>query len=346
MLQLQFNENFLNDEKYEFLKTDQHLGPNIILLGYGGSHAYGTNVPTSDIDVRGIASNTMDTVLGIDTFEQRENRETDTIVYSITKAINLLANCNPNVIEILGLDNYFVKRYLGNLLLANKDMFLSKKVINSFGGYATAQLRRLQNALAHDSYPEAEKNRHILGSIENTISTFNDRYQNIGFDIKVRLNANNELVTDMCVAGYPLRDTYGMFSEMKAVIREYDKLNHRNNKKDNAHLNKHAMHLIRLLIMGEEILRTKEIHTYRAKEHDLLMNIRNGKYQKEDGTFCSEFFDMLDEYEKQFRYAADNTELPDKPDKSRIDEYIKVANLSSLAIIMNTFHYLKPIKNN
>ena len=47
MLQLQFNENFLNDEKYEFLKTDQHLGPNIILLGYGGSHAYGTNVPTS-----------------------------------------------------------------------------------------------------------------------------------------------------------------------------------------------------------------------------------------------------------------------------------------------------------
>lgn len=335
--------DFLMEEKYNFLREDKHLGPNIILLGYGGSHAYGTNIPTSDVDIRGIASNTINTVLGIDQFEQRENKETDTVIYSINKAISLLANCNPNVIEILGLKEYFVKFYLGNLLLANKDMFLSKKIVNSFGGYATSQLRRLQNALAHDAYPQKEKNQHIIGSIENAMHTFNDRY-NEKYNILVHLNDNDEIVVDMNLKNYPIQDAQGMFSEMKSIIREYDKLNHRNNKKDNAHLNKHAMHLIRLLIMGEEILRTKEIHTYREKEHDLLMSIRNGNYQNEDGTFRSDFFEMINAYDKQFRYAADNTELPDKPDKKRMDEYLKVANLSSLGIIVQNFEHLKKVK--
>lgn len=43
--------------EYEFLRTDKHLGDRIMFLTLGGSHAYGTNVETSDIDVRGCAMN-------------------------------------------------------------------------------------------------------------------------------------------------------------------------------------------------------------------------------------------------------------------------------------------------
>ena len=43
--------------EYEFLEKNEHLGKNIILLGLGGSHAYGTNTETSDLDVRGCALN-------------------------------------------------------------------------------------------------------------------------------------------------------------------------------------------------------------------------------------------------------------------------------------------------
>lgn len=329
---------FLQAPEYKFLKEDKNLGDNIILLGYGGSYSYGTNVPESDKDVRGIALNTVDSLIGLHGSEQRIDDETDTTVYTFDKAVTLLANCNPNMVEMLGLreEHYFVLTEIGRQLIENQDMFYSKRAINSFGGYATAQLRRLQNALAHDAYPQEEKNRHILGSLENAMATFNDRYQKTD-GVFVRLNEKNELVTDMSLSGYPLVDARGMLSEMKAVIREYDKLNHRNRKKDDAHLNKHAMHLIRLLVTGTELLSTGKVVTYRENEHDLLMSIRNGKFQNKDHTFCSEFFDLVDMYEKQFKYAADNSVLPDKPDMNRLNDFVKDVNYQTVLKGYKTF---------
>ena len=58
------------------------------------------------------------------------------------------------------------------MLRDNAKIFLSKKAKHSFGGYATSQLRRLQNALARDSYSQKEKEQHILGSIQNQIEHF------------------------------------------------------------------------------------------------------------------------------------------------------------------------------
>ena len=50
--------NVLKKKEYDFLRTNEHLGSNIILLGLGGSYAYGTNVAGSDLDIRGVALNT------------------------------------------------------------------------------------------------------------------------------------------------------------------------------------------------------------------------------------------------------------------------------------------------
>ena len=45
----------------------------------------------------------------------------------------------------------------GQELLDNRNLFLSKRAAKSFGGYASAQLRRLQNAIARDSMPQTER---------------------------------------------------------------------------------------------------------------------------------------------------------------------------------------------
>ena len=55
-------------DEYKFLREDPHLGNNIILLGLGGSHAYGMNKEGSDIDIRGIALNSKDEILLGDDF--------------------------------------------------------------------------------------------------------------------------------------------------------------------------------------------------------------------------------------------------------------------------------------
>lgn len=109
---------------------------------------------------------------------------------------------------------------------------------------------------------------------------------------------------------------------MNNVVKEYDKLNHRNNKKTNEELNKHAMHLVRLLKMGTEILEGKGIITYRENDRDALLEIRNGKYQKEDGSFYEDFFESIDELEIKFKYAANNSNLLPKPDFKKVEELV------------------------
>lgn len=143
-------KELLKTEDYDFLRTDEHLGNNIILLTLGGSWAYGTNIETSDVDIRGIALNSKEEILTNKNFEQRDDKVTDTVVYSFNKIISLLTASNPNVIEILGNkpEHYLYLSPIGRELLDHKELFLSKRCIHAFGGYANAQLRRLDNKAA------------------------------------------------------------------------------------------------------------------------------------------------------------------------------------------------------
>ena len=96
-------KRLLQTEDYDFLRTNPHLGNNIILLGLGGSYSYGTNIETSDVDVRGCFLNSKNEILTANNFESVCNKQTDTTIYSFTKMVSLLANCNPGVIELFGL---------------------------------------------------------------------------------------------------------------------------------------------------------------------------------------------------------------------------------------------------
>lgn len=315
----------INSNEYNFLREDKHLGNNIIFLTIGGSHAYGTNVDGSDLDIRGIAIENVDEIIGMKNFEQFENRETDTVIYGLRKVLGLMLNCNPNVIEMLGTreDQVFICNKYGQILKDNSDLFLSKKAIYSFGGYATAQLRRLQNALARDTYPQEEKEKHILSTVKGQMRSMEDRYKQLeSGSLELFISESNkedldsEIFMNIDLKHYPLRDFKNIYSEMNNVVKDYAKLNHRNRKKDDLHLNKHAMHIIRLLKMGTEILEGKGINTYRESDIELMMDIRNGKYSYED------IFSMVDVLEKEFKYASDNSILPPKPDYNKIEELL------------------------
>ncbi len=274
-MNIQTIKDKLNSKEYEFLRKDPHLGNNILILTTAGSIAYGTNVDNSDIDVRGVSVETKQDIMGLSSFEQFENRTTDTVVYGLKKFISLCVNCNPNVLEILGTKPehllYLTKE--GQLVRDNVDLFLSRKAIQSFGNYAAAQLRRLQNALARDNYPQAAKEQHTLNSIlgqmdhlKRTYKSFTGSEISLYIDKSAREEMDTEIFIDINLKHYPLRDFKNIYSDMNNIVKDYSKLNHRNSKKDELHLIKHAMHLIRLLVTGTEILEGKGINTYREKE--------------------------------------------------------------------------------
>ena len=254
------------DERYKFLR-EKPLGDNIILLGLGGSYAYGTNNENSDIDVRGVATHSAEDILTRKGFEQVVNEETDTTVYSLEKIVNLLSNCNPNTIEILGLEpwQYFYVTDIGQALIDNRNMFLSKRAIHSFGGYASSQLRRLENRAAR-TMEQSKREEFILRSIENAKYTFPTKFFGypedaikLYIDKAVNPDYDTEIFMDVNLKHYPLRDYKSMWSEMIAIVKEYAKIGARNRKAiERGKLGKHMMHLVRLYLMCFDILEKGE----------------------------------------------------------------------------------------
>ena len=334
----------VKSEEYDFLRTNEHLGNNIILLGLGGSHAYGTNIESSDIDIRGVALNTKKEILLGRNFEQVLDEPTDTTIYSFNKIVTLLCNSNPNVIEMCGLkpEHYLYLSPIGQELLDNKKLFLSKKAVDSFGGYANQQLYRLNQKAAHQM-SQSELEKHIFKTLEFMQTDFTKRYSTFDkdsiklyIDKAVQKGCDTEIFMDVQLTHYPLRDYCSMWNELQNTVSSYGKIGKRNKRAlDHGKIAKHSMHLIRLYMMCLDILEKEEINTYREKEHALLMDIRNGKYLDENDQPIPEFFEMVNDYEKRLSYAKNNTSLPDKPNYDKIDEFVLSVNERIIRGILN-----------
>lgn len=325
----------LKSAEYDFLRTDKNLGNNIILLTLGGSHAYGTDTENSDLDIRGCALNSKMQILTNENFEQFVNEATDTTIYAFNKLISLLTSVNPNTIEMLGNkpEHYFYVSPIGRELLDNRNIFLSKRAVHSFGGYANQQLRRLDNKAVR-LVSQTEKERHILNSIDNASYTFKEQFLShdddaikLYIDKSEREEYDSEIFMDVHLKHYPLRDYKGMWSTMNNIVKEYSKIGRRNTKAiEHNKLAKHMCHLVRLYYMCFDILEKEEINTYREQEHSLLMDIRDGKYLDANRQPIPEFLEMVDELERRLNYDKQHTNLPDNPDYKVINEFVASVN--------------------
>lgn len=330
----QIKEKLKSDE-YEFLRKDKNLGNNIIILTLGGSHAYGTNNENSDLDIRGCALNSKMQILTNENFEQFVNEATDTTIYAFNKLVALLSNVNPNTIEMLGNkpEHYFYVSPIGQELIDNAHLFLSKKCVHSFGGYANQQLYRLNQKSAHQ-LSQAGLEQHILKTLEFMKTDFNKKYSDFSkdqislyIDKAVQEGYDTEIFMDVRLTHYPLRDYCSMWSELQNTVKAYGKIGKRNEKAlEHGKIAKHMMHLIRLHMMCLDILEKEKIITYRENEHDLLMDIRNGKFLDSNDQPIPEFFEMVDEYEKRLEYAKQNTNLPNNPNYKEINEFVASVN--------------------
>lgn len=298
-------------------KTAQELmRDNLIVKHYAGSHAYGTNIASSDVDFRGVF--VADPINVRTPFyvvkEVDDKSEEDTKFYELGQFMKLALDCNPNIIETLWIDpKHVVHRHPAFDVLYNaRHELMSSKVAFTTSGYALAQLKRIKGhnkwinqpqptdppihldfiTLVHNFTPEKmfkvdlrnyQNNYRLVPFGGDTYGLF----KAIGY---TPYADNGSLNTDFEGDSHELgtpdviikfnRAVYVSAKETHAHYWEWKK--NRNKKRSEleeqfGYDTKHAMHLVRLLRMGAEVLQTGELNVYRPDAAELL-SIRNGAW--------------------------------------------------------------------
>lgn len=119
-------------------------GSKPLFLVVRGSHAYGTNIETSDVDYAGVFIQSLDDILGNKYVEQVNDDKNDIVIYEIRRFLELLGKNNPTVLELLNTpeDCIVYKDPVFDMILENRDQFITKVCARSFGGYATTQINK------------------------------------------------------------------------------------------------------------------------------------------------------------------------------------------------------------
>ena len=132
--------------KEQLLKLIEEKSPGArpLYLVVRGSHAYGTNVPTSDTDYAGVFIQSLDDILGLKYKEQVNDDSNDTVIYELRRFLSLLGTNNPTVLELLNTpeDCVIYKDPAFDFILENREKFITKLCANSFGGYAKQQISK------------------------------------------------------------------------------------------------------------------------------------------------------------------------------------------------------------
>jgi predicted nucleotidyltransferase len=270
---------------------------NLIYQVIAGSQAYGLDTPESDLDLRGVCIPPRRYLLGLSSFEQWEQQDEsgDVVIYALEKFARLALACNPNIIELLYTDPRhvtFINDY-GQQLVENRDKFLSRRARHTFAGYAISQLKRIE--------------RHHRWLV----------------------NPPDHQPTQEEFGGWPVQGRY-KFPDHEAQEAYQAALKHwnhyhqwrRNRNPKRAELErkygydtKHALHLLRLLREGVEILRDGQINVYRP-DCEWLRAVKNGLLSYE------ELLETAAAYESQLEQLYDASPLPEEPDAEAIEALV------------------------
>ncbi len=136
-----------------------HSDPALLFECVGGSHAYGTATPESDRDLRGIYALPSATYLGLDApAAQLADARNDIVYYSLRRVLELLTAANPNMLELLYMpaDCVCSSSPEMDLLLARRELFVSRQCVQNHIGYALGQVKKArgQNKWINQPQPE------------------------------------------------------------------------------------------------------------------------------------------------------------------------------------------------
>jgi predicted nucleotidyltransferase len=321
------------------------LEQHTIFLTLAGSQAHGTAREGSDVDVRGVCIAPLALRLSLfRSFEQYEGVlpdalaeavipriqehptaarglgiKTECVIFDAAKFVSLCATANPNALEILFADerDWLLATPTWRRLHDQRGQFLTKKVQQTFLGYAMAQLKKIQTHRSWLLNPPAKKparddfglpahggtlSHDDQNRIEQSIA---EKLRSYGLDnvdmpkparialherleafYRDALSASTDDVEERMRAvataalGVPseVASTLNTEKRYRAALKHWDSYqtwkSHRNParaelERTHGYDTKHAMHLIRLMRMGLEVLKTGELRVRRDDAEQL-----------------------------------------------------------------------------
>jgi len=261
-----------------------------------GSRLYGTEVETSDIDIRGFTILPFEYLLGIKDVKCVEF-EGDHKIYSLKRYFELILNGDPMTTELLFCpkDKILSCDEIGQRIIGiGLKYALSNKSFSRIMGYSNGEWRK---AMAVKLVPEKKKKG------ENEI--LNDFWNCYDFLDKEQKDLIIKTIND----GRPFKlepSMSGLGQKRKAQVEKY------------GYCTKSAAHSIRLLKQVTELMLSGNI-TFPRPEAKLLRDIRNGELDKK------EIEVIYNESRSQAEAAREFSTLPDKPDMAQaMEEYSKV----------------------
>ena len=248
--------------------------------------------------------------------------------------------------------NILYQHPIMKILFKNRHLFLSKKAKFTFSGYAVAQLKRIKGHNRWLNNPQPDDPPNLLNFIkmlsnykievdgeiglsqELITTTFLVKHSHTIYKIYSHDSFQKAWISDdgenICSIKEPedltkskfvgtINVSYDDFAKARKKWKEYwNWKNNRNIKRslleeEHGYDVKHAMHLVRLLLMAKEILTKGEVIVNRP-DKELLLSIRNGEWSYERLVkFAFEMDILLDVF-------YDESTLPHSVDKTKIDD--------------------------
>ena len=184
-----------------------------------GSHLYGLNNEDSDVDTCGVYACTKDELFGCFGYRpQVTDARHDNTWFEIGELIRLLLKSNPTVMESLFVPNDKVLgkvHPLMQMVLDNREQFISKQCFNPFFGYAKSQIEKARGL-----------NKKIVNPITERLTPFDFIYTFKGQgSTKFRdWLSNRNLHQEYCgLVNVPnMHDIYGVYYDFGAHLSAYD----------------------------------------------------------------------------------------------------------------------------
>lgn len=196
---------------------------NLILLRlYRGSYVYGTYMEgISDKDESGIFMSPIQDLFGLNYTEQINDGKNDIVFYELKRFLELLVTNNPNVLELLYTPEkfYIYKNPVIDILLENKDKFLTKICKNSFSGYAMSQIKKAKGL---DKKMNWEKEEVVRKNVLDFCYVV-DNYKTVNLNIWLEQRG---LKQEYCgLVNLPhIKDAYAVFYDFKKHESEFGNL--------------------------------------------------------------------------------------------------------------------------